>query len=165
MLACATRCAFAILALALTACAAPEARSPFPPDTGAIVELDLINHAACGRLPVLSGPSWTPEPEMIWPLEAALHDTLLVELPRNAEEFRVAERSPDSYYRRYAGVIAGAERRLIVICGEDREFYDSRGMDWRTQYIPYRYGGSMSFSAYYDPETDEILNFEFGYVG
>lgn len=152
---------FLLVALALVGC---TQAAPFPTNTGAIVSQDIVNQAACGRLPQYDDGAWTPEPAMIAPLESALIERLKPELERDAEFFNIITPEPSDYYRRYAGVTYHG-RRLIVICGEVRSMYDERGMDWRTQTIPYRDGGSGSFGAHYNPGTDEIEYFEFGFVG
>ena len=70
---------------------------------------------------------------------------------------------PSDYYRRYAGVTVQG-RRLIAICGEQRRLDDERGVDWRTDFVALRDGGSTTFGAYYDPAAATITYFEFGYV-
>lgn len=147
--------------MALLGCAEP---SPFPADTGAIVSQDIVNQAACGRLPQYGEGAWTVAPEMIPPLEAALVARLIPELEHDEEFFGIKALDPADYYRRYAGVKYGGQR-LIVICGEARWLYDERDADWRSQTIPYRDGGSGSFGAHYDPNTEAITYFEFGFVG
>ncbi|MBL8536798.1 MAG: hypothetical protein JNM59_05285 [Hyphomonadaceae bacterium] len=149
------------LALIVAACQAPP---PFPQGTGAVVKLDLINRAACGRLRMYSEGGWTPPQDVIASLEAALVRRLVRELERDAETFEFTPLASSDYYRRYAGATVEG-RRIVVICGEARLLYDERGADWRTMTIPYRDGGSWSFGAHYDPEADEITYFEFGFVG
>jgi hypothetical protein len=148
------------LALALAACAET---SGFPPGTGAIVDQELIDRATCGRLGAHGEGAWTPTERDIEQLEAVLMARLAPELERDAEFYGIEPHAPGDYYRRYAGVSVRSAR-LIAICGEDRRFYDERGIDWRTDATPFRDGGSNSFGAYYDPVTREITYFEFGYV-
>ncbi|MEJ0058779.1 MAG: hypothetical protein WDM79_03945 [Terricaulis sp.] len=97
-------------------------------------------------------------------MEAALFERLVPALQEDAALYEIEPLAPSDYYRRYAGVTVSG-RRLIAICGESRSLYDERGLDWRTGNILYRDGGAMSFSAYYDPATQVITYFEFGYVG
>lgn len=105
-----------------------------------------------------------PTESVVAPLETTLLSYLVPALERDAELYGVSTPQPMDYYRRYAGVTYGG-RRLIAICGEDRALYDDRNVDWRTSTIPYRDGGAASFGAHYDPETSQIVYFEFGFVG
>ncbi len=153
-----------LLTLAAITCGACVPDAPFPANTGVIVSQDILDGASCGRFPTHGDGAWTPSGEDIGPLEAALFERLVPALQEDAALYEIEPLAPSDYYRRYAGVTVSG-RRLIAICGESRSLYDERGLDWRTGNILYRDGGAMSFSAYYDPATQVITYFEFGYVG
>jgi hypothetical protein len=150
-----------LLFVLLSACAPP---SPFQPGAGAVVDINVINRAACGRLDQFDETTgWTPSGAVISELERALHERLVSELARDAEFFSIEALKPDEYYRRYAGVILEG-KQVVVICGEAKRMYDELEQDWRTTTIPYRDGGSISFGAHYDPAAAAITYFEFGFV-
>lgn len=155
------RALFPLFVWLLAACTPPPL---FPPGTGAVVDIRLINEAACGRLrPLDQATSWTPSTEVIANLESALHERLVRELARDSELYGVVTPTPGQYYRRYAGA-AEQGQQIVVIFSEPKWLYDESGQDWRTTTILYRDGGSSSFGAYYDPAVDTITYFEFGFV-
>lgn len=156
----------ALLLLIVLLSAACGSQSPFPPGTGAVVDIHLMNQAYCGgKLPPIDETtSWTPSEEVIASLEEALRQRLLEELDRESELSNVSTPTPDQYYRRYAGAMEQG-RQIVLICGEPKWLYDERGQDWRTSTIPYRDGGSGSFSAHYDPTLDAVTYFQFGFEG
>ena len=154
------RVATLILASLVAACSAAPT---FPPNTGAIVDQELINRASCGRLGAHGEGAWTPTETDIQQLEPVLLERLVPELARDTEIYEVQAPSPGDYIRRYAGVTVQG-RRVIAICGEAASLYEERGEDWRTSYILFRDGGAMSFGAYYDRAKRTITYFEFGFV-
>ncbi|MEQ1817743.1 MAG: hypothetical protein ABL871_03965 [Terricaulis sp.] len=121
---------------------------------------DLIHQ--CSR--VSPGPVedlWTPSDADIAALEAEL--ILLV-----ARELEARGESPSlgDYYRQYAGFVIGG-KRVIYVNGVNAAGIDAdpgpafHPSNWRAYAIQICDGGTITFGAEYDPETEVFRNFAF----
>lgn len=124
----------------------------------------------CSRAGPLLRGFWTPDPDAIRALEAALAPMLDREL---AHRFKDSSHRPGihDYYRQYVGIHVG-RRRVIYVNGFHRLHVEHLERvrpeltpRWRTQVVHVCDGGTLFFGAEYDPETREIKNLHFNAPG
>lgn len=76
-------------------------------------------------------------------------------------EARGDDRSPQDYYRQYAGFIIGG-RRVIYVNGVDAGLIErGRPSDWRTQALDICDGGPLTFGVEYNVARRGFDNFAF----
>lgn len=145
----------AIAGLVLAAsCSDGTSRSPFPADTHVIfpaseaprfAEMNCVTSA----IPSQAAEFWTPTEAQIEELEPRLYEHL------RATRTRI---DPESYVRQYAGFIVDG-RQIIYVNGLNGDvlFNGERRLEWRESPIWVCDGGTLQFSAEYDPEEHRFL--------
>lgn len=146
--------------------AAPPTAAPaniaLEPAKGAVLPAEKAEMLArqCSR--IAPGPvvgTWLPAQAEIAELEAGLGAELAAQLKPGDDA------KPEDYYRQYAGLVVGAERRIIYVNGIHRSAVERAPEDqresWKTEPVLICDGGAITFGVEYDPATKMFEKFAF----
>lgn len=138
----------------VAATATPEASTVIQNENSIIFPAEAVQEGWWGEAGYReAGESWTPQPEQIAALEAALVPFLQnADDPWLKPDPPIWERLPD-YERQYAGLVEEGQR---IIYGNF--FCDGEIFEWQQEWIVVDDGGDCYFQIKYDVERDRLFD-------